>query len=339
MDIALFLANLLIILVSAKIFGALAERWGQPTVLGELFGGVVLGLGFIPFFKPQDPVLSLMAECGVALLLFETGLESDLHQLLRVGPVSAAVACVGVVLPFFLGWGLMAALGHGGVAGVLVGSALTATSVGITARVLGDMGQLQRTESQIVLGAAVIDDVLGVIILSVVQAVAVEGGALWSKAGWTAFVSHAPETAMIIGAFAAGILLAQTKRKREIHSALKPVSAIVIPVFFILVGAKVDLRPYTPWVPAHWPALGMALLLIVVAIGSKALSGGIVWRKGLNRWAIGIGMIPRGEVGLIFAQIGLSSGAIDASLYTALIGMVLATTLVTPPLLRKSFNR
>lgn len=378
-----FLINMLTILLSAKIFGELAQRCGQPAVLGELLGGVVLGFGFFSFFQPDFPALSLMAEFGIILLLFETGIESDLGRLLKAGPVSMAVAAVGVLLPFGLGWGAMTLLGHSGMQAVFVGAALTATSVGITARVLSDMGKLSRAEAQIVLGAAVIDDILGIIILSAVQAVAVSGKFSWAAAAWTTFlavaflaaalvvgpalssrlvklvekmqvrgilivsavcfafsmalIAHALGTALIVGAFTAGILLARTDKKVDIDGALKPISDIFVPIFFVMVGARVKLDAFNPLVPDNWPTLGMAGALIVLAILGKIVSGWAAWGPGLNRWGIGVGMIPRGEVGLIFAQIGLSSGMIDAPLYAAVVGMVIVTTFIAPPLLKKSF--
>lgn len=383
-SVAGFLADMLVILVSAKLFGELAERRGQPAVLGELLGGVFLGFGFFSFFHPEDPAMTLLAEFGVILLLFETGLQSDLGQLLRVGPVSLLVAAVGVVLPFALGWGVMAALGHGGMQAVFVGAALTATSVGITARVLSDMGKLSLPEAQIVLGAAVIDDIIGVIILSAVQGMALSGEVSWGATAWTAFLAvaflasalyigqhasrwllatvermrvrgvlivaavcfafalallgHALGTALIVGAFTAGILLARTERKADIEHALRPVTDIFVPVFFVMVGAKVRLGAYNPLVPDNWAMLGLAALLIVVAVAGKLASGWFARAPGLNRWGIGIGMVPRGEVGLIFAGIGLSSGAIDSPLYGAIVGTVVVTTFLAPPLLKRAFR-
>ena len=176
LDLVRFLAELLVILLSAKLFGELAERL---AVLGELIGGVLLGTGMLTFFHLNDPVLALLAEVGVILLLFETGIHCDLDQLLKSGPTASAVAAIGVVAPFVLGWALMTAMGRGGMEAVFVGAALTATSVGITARVLADLGKLERPEAQIVLAAAVIDDVLGVIILSAVQGIALSGALQW----------------------------------------------------------------------------------------------------------------------------------------------------------------
>lgn len=381
-DLIGFLSSLLLILLSAKLFGELAERVGQPAVLGELAGGVVLGSGLISFFHPHDPILGLMAEVGVILLLFETGIHSDLGQLLRAGPTASAVAAVGVVAPFALGWGLMTALGHGGMQAVFVGAALTATSVGITARVLSDMGKLASPEGQIVLGAAVIDDVLGVIILSAVSGIAASGrlewlgvakvtslsaaflaAALWlgpylseglvkvvhrmrvrgvlvsaalSFALALSLAAHVIGTAMIVGAFCAGILLARTDKKEDIDQTIRPVADVFAPIFFVMVGAKVDLAAFDPRVPANRAVLGLAALLILAAVAGKVVSALAVREKGLNRLAVGFGMIPRGEVGLIFAQIGLSAGLVDAGLYGAVVLMVIVTTFLAPPLLKRS---
>ena len=379
--IAGLLASLLAILLSAKVFGELAERWGQPAVLGELLGGVVLGFGLFSFFRPEDPVLAILAEIGVILLLFETGINSDLSQLLKVGPVSLAVACVGVAVPFLLGYSLMAVLGYSRMQAVFIGAALTATSVGITARVLSDMGKLSAPEAQIVLGAAVIDDILGIIILSAVQGIASSGVLSWvsvlrttllavvflSIALWLgphisnrlvrivhhmrvrgvlivsavcfafamALLAHALGTAMIVGAFTAGIILARTDKREDIDTTLKPISDIFVPIFFVMVGAKVQLGAYNPMIPENRAMLGVAAALIILAVLGKVVSGWAVWGRGLNRLGIGVGMIPRGEVGLIFAQIGLAAGVIAAPLYTAVVGMVVVTTFLAPPLLKK----
>ena len=382
LDIIRFIAELLVILLSAKLFGELAERLGQPAVLGELIGGVVLGTGIFSFFHLNDPALALMAEIGVILLLFETGINSDLGQLLKAGPTASAVAAVGVVVPFALGWGLMTALGKPGMECVFVGAALTATSVGITARVLSDMGKLHLPEAQIVLGAAVIDDVLGIIILAAVQGIAISGSLQWAgvlktillSAGFLAaalwlgpylsnalvkivhrmrvrgvlvgmavcfafamaLTAHALGTAMIVGAFTAGILLARTDKKEDIDETVRPVVDIFAPVFFVMVGAKVDLSVFNPSTAENRAVLGLAALLILAAVAGKIVSALAVREKGLNRWAIGFGMIPRGEVGLIFAQIGLAAGIVEPALYAAVVAMVIVTTFLAPPLLKKS---
>jgi len=384
LDIVRFIAELLAILLSAKLFGELAERLGQPAVLGELIGGVVLGTGILTFFHLNDPALTLMAEIGVILLLFETGIHSDLGQMLKAGPTASAVAAIGVVVPFALGWGLMTALGRGGMEAVFVGAALTATSVGITARILSDLGKLEMPEAQIILGAAVIDDVIGIIILAAVQGIAVSGSLQWGgvlktillSAGFLAaalwlgpylsnalvkivhrmrvrgvlvglavcfafamaLTAHALGTAMIVGAFTAGILLARTDKKEDIDKTVRPVVDVFAPVFFVMVGAKVDLSVFNPATAENRAVLGLAALLIIAAVAGKIVSAFAVRDRTLNRWAIGFGMIPRGEVGLIFAQIGLAAGIVEPALYAAVVAMVIVTTFLAPPLLKKSLS-
>ena len=383
-EIIRFIAEMLVILLSAKAFGELAERLGQPAVLGELIGGVILGTGIFSFFHLNDPPLALLSEIGVILLLFETGIHSDLGQLLKAGPTASAVAGIGVVAPFALGWGLMTFLGKPAMECVFVGAALTATSVGITARVLSDMGKLQLPEAQIVLGAAVIDDVLGIIILSAVQGIAASGSLQWlgvlktivlsagflAAALWLgphfshalikivhrmrvrgvlvgaavcfafamALAAHALGTAMIVGAFTAGILLARTDKKEDIDETIQPVVDVFAPVFFVMVGAKVDLSVFNPSTPENRTVLMLAAMLIAAAIAGKIASALAVRQKGLNRLAIGYGMIPRGEVGLIFAQIGLAAGIVEPALYAAVVAMVIVTTFVAPPLLKNSLS-
>jgi Kef-type K+ transport system membrane component KefB len=295
-----------------------------------------------------------------------------------------AVACVGVMAPFLLGWAVLRLLGHAGIECILVGASLTATSIGITARVLSDLGKLGKTEAQIVLGAAVIDDILGIIILSVVQEMAKTGQTSWSSVVWPtvlavlffgvaillgpsiskkvmkliegtksrgilitaalcfafglALIAHAMGTALIVGAFTAGLLLAQTEHKSHIREALTPIADIFVPVFFVMVGSKMDLGQLNPFIATNRGIIYLMLLLIFVAIVGKIAAGAGVWKKGLNRWSIGIGMIPRGEVGLIFAQIGLATEIIGVPMYTAVVGMVIVTTLITPPLLKKVFR-
>ncbi|MBI4376003.1 MAG: cation:proton antiporter [Elusimicrobia bacterium] len=376
--------NLVVILLGAKLFGELAERLGQPAVLGELLAGVLLGLGLFPSFRPDDAVLGLMAELGVLLLLFETGIHSDLEELLAAGPKSLAVACVGVAAPFVLGFGLMEALGYSGVQSVFIGAAMTATSIGITARVLADLGRLEAVEAKIILGAAVIDDIIGIIILSAVEGMAHSGAFSWLSIARTtmlaagffglalwlgpmvsrtlvtvakrmqvrgilivssiifafsmALFAQLLGTALIVGAFTAGMLLAATDKREDIDGRLKPIADIFMPIFFVMVGAKVDLSAYNPLVPGNVPMLGLAITIIALAVAGKIVSGWAAWGGGLNRLGIGAGMVPRGEVGLIFAQVGLAAGAIDSSLYSAVVGMVVATTFVAPVMLKRLFR-
>jgi Kef-type K+ transport system membrane component KefB len=373
-----FLFLLVSILVAAKLFGELAERIGQPAVLGELLAGVVLGTSVLGLVDPGVGTVHLLAELGVILLLFQIGLETDLHRLIQVGPAAATVAVVGVCLPFLGGYLVATVLGLPTMPAVVCGAALTATSVGITARVLSDLGRLQEPESQIVLGAAVLDDVIGLVILAVV-AQAMGGAELTAfSAGRTtviafgfvavvllvgrlvvpwlfdlvsrvgreetlgtmgvafaflvAWMADAAGSALIIGAFAAGLVIAPTAHSHVIELGVMRLSMLFVPIFFVAVGAAVDVRTFNdPFVLT----VGGGLIAVAI-IGKFAAGYAPFWFKG-RKAIVGAGMIPRGEVGLIFAQLGLTSGVLTAGLFSALTMMVMATTFVAPPLLRMLF--
>jgi Kef-type K+ transport system membrane component KefB len=378
MSVPEFLFLLVAILVSAKLLGELAEKFGQPAVLGELVAGVLLGGSVLGVLDPHVEVIHLLAEVGVILLLFQIGLETDLPRLLKVGPAAAAVAVTGVVVPFVLGYGVALALGLATLPAVVCGAALTATSVGITARVLSDLGRLQEPESQIVLGAAVIDDIIGLIILAVVANIMAGGELTIGSIAWTtavafgfvigvvlvgrivvppvfdllsrvgreetlgtmalafafliAFFADQVGSALIIGAFAAGLVLGPTPHSHVVEHGVLRLSMLFVPIFFVWVGAAVDVRTFTdPQV------LLVGGSLIAVAIAGKFVAGyAPVWFKG-RKAVIGVGMMPRGEVGLIFAQMGLTTGALTTGLFSALTLMVMVTAFLAPPLLKLLF--
>lgn len=380
MEVAQFLLVLIAIFGSAKLFGELAERLGQPAVLGELIAGLVVGVSGLNIVNAQDHTIHLLAELGVILLLFMIGLETDLRKLLSVGLSSAAVALVGVALPFLFGYFCGVYLGYGSMLSIFLGATLTATSVGITARVLSDLGHLHDRESQVVLGAAVIDDILGLILLTIVGSLARGeelsvlgiakitliafgfvaaaivlgnwlapyliraitrvrvGKALFFAAVMFAFalayLAEEVGSAMIIGAFAAGLVLARTERAAQIEKEVHDIAQFFIPIFFVSVGAAIDLKSLNPFNPETRQFVLIGLALTVVAIIGKLAAGWAVLEKGLKRHVIGIGMIPRGEVGLIFARIGLSTGILVTGLYSSVAMMVILTTLIVPPLLR-----
>jgi Kef-type K+ transport system membrane component KefB len=373
-----FLFILVAILVAAKLLGELAEKIGQPAVLGELVAGVLLGGSVLGLVDPQMEVVHLLAEVGVVLLLFQIGLETNLSRLLQVGLASTVVAATGVVLPFAGGYFVAVALGLGTLEAVVCGAALTATSVGITARVLSDLGRLQDPESQIVLGAAVIDDIIGLIILAVVSQVV--GGAeltagaigittlkafgfvvgvlivgrfvvppifdLLSRIGreetlatmalafafTVAVLADAVDSALIVGAFAAGLVLAPTRHAKVVEHGVVRLGVFFVPIFFVAVGAAVDVRTF-----ADPRVLLVGGALIAVAIVGKVAAGyAPFWFKG-KKMVIGVGMVPRGEVGLIFAQMGLTTGVLASGLFSALTMMVMVTTFMAPPLLKLLF--
>jgi Kef-type K+ transport system membrane component KefB len=393
-DVARFFLILAGMLIAAKILGEAAERIGQPAVLGELIAGVLLGgsaLGVVPSDGPMAELVHVFAEFGVLLLLFEIGLETDLKEMSRVGMASLAVACVGVVLPFALGYAYWVYVPHPaaaaadlGTAGIFIGATLTATSVGITARVLSDLGRMGSKEARIIIGAAVIDDVLGLVILSVVSGLAagaavtmlgvlrtlgvavgflvgavLVGGlvvprlfdavvrmrvryvllvfAIAFALGLASLASLAG-SALIIGAFAAGIILSGTNQFDTIEREVRPVANIVAPIFFVNVGASVDLSLLNPASPAARGTLLVAGALIVIAIIGKMAAGWAAPWTPFRRLVVGVGMVPRGEVGLIFADIGRRSGVLSSEVFGAVLLMVMATTFVAPPALKALFG-
>jgi Kef-type K+ transport system membrane component KefB len=371
---------LALVLVVSAVFAEAMRRIGQPGVLGEMFAGVVLGVSFFGVFDPHDPVIHLLAELGVALLLFNIGLETDLGSLFRVGWSSLLVAIVGVVLPFAAGWALCQSLGMGKLPSLVVGASMTATSVGITARVLSDLGRLKDYESQIILGAAVIDDVLGLIILAIVQAMQAGAQVDAATIGWkfviafgflagalilgrllapilvrfidwckgpgvlvamslalalvTGWAADKAGSAIIIGAFAAGVVLGGTKKAEQVEHVVTPIGYFLVPIFFASVGAAVDLRTLNPFAAGNLGNLLFGLGLLVVAVLTKFAAGYVAMGKTVNRKVVGVGMVPRGEVGLIFANRGLDGGVLNAGQYSAVTLMVMGTTLLAPPLLR-----
>ncbi|HXG58120.1 MAG TPA: cation:proton antiporter [Thermoanaerobaculia bacterium] len=375
-----FLLALIAIFVAAKLMGELAERLGQPAVLGEIIGGIVVGVSGFHLVNPHDTTIHLLSELGVILLLFLIGLETDLRKLMSVGGPATAVAIVGVVLPFLGGYFFGHFLGFPTMLSIFLGAALTATSVGITARVLSDLGHLKDEESQVVLGAAVVDDIIGLIILTIVSTLA-QGGALTflgiGKIVLVAFgfvllaivigsqlapylirliermavaraiffgavvfafllalIAQRVGSAVIIGAFAAGLVLARTHKGKQIEREVHDIAQFFVPIFFVVVGAAVDLTSLNPFTADGRRYLLIGLGLTAVGIAGKVLAGFVAMRRDLKKIVIGVGMIPRGEVGLIFAQIGLSAKLLDAGMYSAVALMVMLTTLVTPPLLR-----
>ncbi|MBD2345635.1 cation:proton antiporter [Anabaena subtropica] len=414
------LLSLVFIYLASKIGGELSRMLDLPPVLGELVAGVVVGasalhlvvfpesgavasdsvvmtiLQFInnlspdavtSIFQSQSEAVSILAELGVIILLFEIGLESDLKELQKVGYQATIVACVGVAVPFTAGTVGLIYLFHAPVIpAIFAGAALTATSIGITSKVLSELGQLKSREGQIIVGAAVIDDILGIIVLAVVASLAKTGEvdifnviyliisatvfligsillgkyfnqsfvAIANKlqtrgnliipafifAFFMAFLGNAIHLEAILGAFAAGLVLDETDKRKELDEQVKPIADILVPIFFVTVGTKVDLSVLNPVVPENREGLIIATFLIVVAIIGKIVTGWAVFgQPGINRLAVGIGMIPRGEVGLVFAGIGSASGALDKPLQAAIIIMVILTTFLAPPLLRFAFKQ
>ena len=398
------------IIFAAKFGGEIIGRLGQPPVLGELLIGVILGnlglLGFTALEPLRDSsILRLVAEIGAILLLFEVGVESDLVQLLAVGWSSLMVATLGVIVPMVLGYLVSAWIvpQAGWLTHLFVGGTLTATSVGITARVLKDLGKANTKEASIILGAAVADDVIGLVVLAVVSglvsAATASGGSTsssagvsWLSIGWiilkaclflviavvvgrfwsqrvflyaarlkvagallgvcicfcfvVAGIASLVGLAPIVGAFAAGVVLDEVhyepfreRGERKVEELLFPITTLIVPVFFVVMGMRVDLKGF-----ASLQVLGFAALIALVAIVGKQICGLGVLEKGIDRLVIGVGMIPRGEVGLIFAGLGSTlilngQPVLSPTTFSALVLMVMLTTFITPPLLKLAFNR
>jgi len=365
------------LLATTKLLGAAAQRFGQPAVLGELVAGVLLGGSVFGVLDPADPVIIALAELGVIVLLFEIGLDTDLKRMVKVAGTATTVGLVGVILPLTLGYAAASTLlGLERIPALVCAAALTATSVGISARVLSDIGQLNSREGQVVLGAAVLDDIVGLIVLSVVTGIVIGGS--WTVMGilritviavgfivvaltvgriFARPVFHRIETirapgtlaavalafafllsslaasagsAMILGAFAAGIILNTTAERSEIERATTTMGHVLVPIFFASVGASVELSAF-----GEGRTMAIAGALIVVGVIGKFVAGYVPWWFKGNKALIGVAMIPRGEVGLIFAQMGLATRAISPSLFSALALMVLVTTFLAPPVLAR----
>lgn len=397
---------LALIIIAAKLGGELLGRMGQPPVLGELVMGVVLGNLNLVGFTMLDPLktnstVRMVGEIGAILLLFEVGVESDLVQLLAVGWSSLLVATLGVIAPMILGYIVSTQLlpGAGWLSHLFVGGTLTATSVGITARVLKDLDKSGTKEARIILGAAVADNVMGLIVLAVVSGLvtaAVSGssatgismteilwivvkasiflslavviGRYWSSRVFhyaarlkvsgallslcicfcfaVATISQLVGLAPIVGAFAAGVVLEEVhyrpftmRGERRVQELLYPINTLIVPVFFVLMGLRVDLRSF-----ASPTVLGFAALITLAAILGKQVCGLGVLERGVDRLVIGVGMIPRGEVGLIFAGMGSTlilhgQPVLPPATFSALVLMIMLTTFITPSLLKVVFDR
>ncbi|WP_013321210.1 cation:proton antiporter [Gloeothece verrucosa] len=417
--IAAVLLSLVVIYFASKLGGEICVRINLPPVLGELVGGVIIGVSVLHLlvfpeggasasdsmliqfllatseltpeaassvFATSSEVISVLSELGVVILLLEIGIESDLKELIRVGPQAAIVAVVGVVAPFATGTaGLIYFFNVAAIPAIFAGAALTATSIGITAKVLAEIGRLSSKEGQIIIGAAVLDDILGIVVLAVVASLVKTGkieifnvvyliisagafligaiviGRFLSPyfvklvnemktrgqlllaglifAFILSYIAQVIQLEAILGSFTAGLVLAETEKRSELADQVIPVADIFVPIFFVCVGAKTDLSVLNPAIPSNREGLIIAAFLIVVAIVGKVITGFTVFgQPDINRLAIGVGMIPRGEVGLVFAGVGSASGALSPSTDAAIIMMVILTTFLAPPLLRVVFK-
>lgn len=360
--------------------GEIFHRLKQPAVVGEILVGILLGPHLLGLIS-DAPTLSVFAEIGIIFLLFAVGLETRATDMFRVGRVAMAVAVLGVLLPFGMGLAFMLGLGGQLVTALFVATALVATSVGITARVLADLGQTASRPARIILGAAVIDDILGLIVLAIVSGMSAGDFSAWriglviiEAIAFTVFVlfvgRHAAHRlsahlyklrianpafvisvalclglsalanyiglAAIVGAFLAGMAFAETQEAAHIRRSLDPVYDLLVPIFFVIMGTQVDLHSF-----ANSTIIILGLVITVLAIIGKLVGCGLAALELGKReaLAIGIGMIPRGEVGLVVAAIGLSRGIIGNDIYGVVVFMCILTTLITPPLLRMALKK
>ena len=373
------LLSLFIMLTAAKLFAEIFERLRQPAVIGEILAGVIIGPSVLGWVTPSE-ILHILSEIGVVFLLFNVGLETKPSTILRVGKTAFSVAVLGIAIPLAAGWALLRSRGSTHIEALFVGTSLVATSVGITARVLSAMKVLDAPASRIILGAAVIDDILGLLVLAVVASfaagsvnymeIATTAGLALSFTAVAAFVgapllkraaSHFDRLrighaffvcalilclglsvaaayigiAAIIGAFLAGMALAEaTEGNHTLHKQTSGVTEFLVPFFLTYIGMQLKLDVFR-----DQSTLFLALLLTVVAVFTKMVGCGAgAWHLGLRQATqVGVGMVPRGEVGIVVAQLGLSLGIINDSLFGVILFMAVATTLIAPPLLKLLF--
>lgn len=374
------LISLLLMFAAAKLFAEIFERLKQPAVVGEILAGVLIGPSVLGWVSPNE-ITHTMAELGVIFLLFSVGLETKPRTILQVGMTATLVAVLGVIVPFIAGWTYMHYSGHSQIESLFLGAAMVATSVGITARVLSGMGLLSLKTSRIILGAAVIDDVLGLLVLAVVSSMA--GGAVdYAEVGLTALLSigfivavatiGAPAMnrvvpkihglrighslfigaillcfglaavaatigiAAIIGAFLAGMALAEAaEQEHKTHEQVRGVTEFFTPFFLVNIGMQLNLEAF-----ASRETIIASLVITVLAVVTKFVGCGLASiRLGLRRAAqIGVGMAPRGEVGIVVAQIGLGLGVISDHVFAVVLFMAVATTMIAPPLMVPLFK-
>ena len=371
--------SLLVVFGSAKILAEVFERMKQPAIIGEILAGVLIGPSVLGWISLNE-VLVVLGELGVMFLLFQVGLEVKASDLRKVGGPALLAACAGVALPFVMGWAILVSIGAPSVEALFVGSAMVATSVGITAKVLAERGWLQQRASQVILAAAVIDDVLGLLILAIVSSVAkgkinptelgltvvLSIGFTYVMARWgtpamgrvmprldaglrqaesqfnlamiflfaLALLATYAGVAAIVGAFLAGMALSETVEKR-VHDLVHGVTELMVPFFLAGIGLHLDIRSF-----GNWGTIGLSLAVLAAAVLSKLVGCGLgaLSLGRLDALRVGVGMIPRGEVGMVVAQIGMGLGVIPKDIFAVVIFMSVATTLIAPPLLNWSFS-
>ena len=375
------LVSLFVVLLAAKVGDEIFKRLGQPALVGEILAGVVVGPSLLGLVEPTE-TLEVFAELGVVFLLFWVGLETRLSEMRAVGATAARVGVLGVIVPFVAGYGAGAITDQSAETSVFIGAALVATSVGITSAVLIELGALASRAARTILGAAVIDDILAMVLLAVAVGVAEEGGVdvasilvvvgiatafvLFVALGGTRIVArwpdvfHAPKfsespllpavilclglaafaaqigLAAIIGAFLAGMVVAETKDRHDFEEEVAPLYAFFPPFFFAFIGIELELDAFAD--PLTVAALaGMTVLAFVTKYGAAWLAARPMGPRDAR--VVGLGMVPRGEVGIIVAGIGATTGVVEGELFAVIVGMSILTTLLIPPLLRRELAR
>ncbi len=370
---------MLIVYGSAKLMAEIFEVLGQPGIVGEILAGVLIGPSVLGWIAPND-LLTALSDLGVMFLLFRVGMEVKSSELLKAGRTGFGVAVLGVVIPFFAGWALLTAWGGSQIESIFLGASMVATSVGITAQVLASKGLLSQKASQVILAAAVIDDVLGLLVLAVVSGMArgsvpfldigvtlvlatsfVAIVAVWGRHAMNrvvprvelklkvaeaefvfsicllfalALLATYAGIAAIVGAFLAGMALGESVGER-VHTLVQGATELLVPFFLVGLGLQINLRVFTD--PA---VITLALAVFVVAVLTKLLGCGIgALRMGRgDALRVGIGMIPRGEVGMVVARLGLAMGILTDKIYGVVVFMAVATTLIAPPLIKMAFR-
>jgi len=388
-----FLLQLLLVLLAARAFGELAAFLKIPPLMGEIAAGILLGPSLLSWVEPAG-MIRVLAEFGLILLLFEVGLETDVARLMRNSHKSLLVAAVGFVTPFATGfWAAHQLLGLSTIVSLFIGGTLTATSIGVTVRVLKDLGRLEAPEANIVLGAAVIDDIFGVLLLTVLLEFGLYGEVGWTNAGKVAtfiviflllapllakgfavivrrfnkvsrlpgliptlivcivllfaMIAHGVGAPELIGGFAAGLALSRRFYLpfglalhesdkgfvERIEVEMRPIIQLFTPIFFVMVGLSLNLNAVAWQSPVIWQA---SALFVTLAFLSKIAGPLILSDPWRTRWAIGLAMIPRAEVGLIFAELGRLSGIFDDTIYAVMV-LTIAVTTIAPPFMLKAF--
>lgn len=396
MDAATFLLQLVIILFSARVLGEIAAYFKIPSVIGELLAGIIIGPSVFGWIQISSPIY-LLAQIGIILLLFEVGIETNVGRLASSGIKALVVAIGGIILPFLSGFYICYFLFHFSLlASLFIGSTLTATSIGITLRVLQDLKKQSSSEAQIIIGAAVIDDIIGIVMLSLLYEFSVSGSVNLLNAGkvllfivlffiiapfaakaashtikkWDekseipglvpttivsmillfAWLAHALGAPELLGGFAAGLALSRQfffpfasflheskEFSQRVEKQMKPIVHLFTPIFFVSIGLSLNLKTVDWHSPFIWALTGS---LLIVAILGKLLSGFLLTKESrLSKLIIGTSMVPRGEVGLIFANIALVAGVIQNDVYASLIVVIALTTLLVPFCLRFIYRK